>query len=58
MISYSNPWVAGYNLLNEPTDESEGAKRLLSFYTRLGNAIRAVDPDHILCFDGNTFGAE
>jgi endoglucanase len=54
----SNPWVAGYNLLNEPTDESEGAHRLLSFYGRLAKAVRAIDPEHILCFDGNTFGAD
>jgi endoglucanase len=53
-----HPWVAGYNLLNEPTDESPGATRLLDFYTRLAKAVRAVDPDHILCFDGNTFGAD
>ncbi|ORY24690.1 putative glucanase [Naematelia encephala] len=53
-----HPWVAGYNLLNEPTDEAPGAARLLSFYKRLADAIRAIDPDHILCFDGNTFGAD
>jgi len=53
-----NPWVAGYNLLNEPTDKAPGATRLLSFYKRLGDAVRAVDPDHIICFDGNTFGAD
>ncbi|ORY61061.1 glycoside hydrolase family 5 protein, partial [Leucosporidium creatinivorum] len=53
-----NPWVAGYNLLNEPTDKAPGATRLLSFYKRLGDAVRAVDPEHIICFDGNTFGAD
>ncbi|KAK4687586.1 endoglucanase, partial [Tremellales sp. Uapishka_1] len=53
-----NPWVAGYNLLNEPTDKEPGAPRLLAFYARLAKAIRAIDPDHILCFDGNTFGAD
>lgn len=50
--------MAGYNLLNEPTDKSEGAVRLLAFYRRLADAVRKVDPDHILCFDGNTFGAD
>lgn len=50
--------MAGYNLLNEPTDKEPGAPRLLAFYGRLAAAVRAVDPDHILCFDGNTFGAD
>ena len=40
-----NPWVAGYNLLNEPSDESR--KVVGPFYRRLVTAIRAVDPDHI-----------
>lgn len=50
--------MAGYNLLNEPTDDQPGAPRLLAFYDRLAKAVRAKDPDHILCFDGNTFGAD
>jgi hypothetical protein len=54
----SNPWVAGYNLLNEPTDKDPNAARLLSFYSRLAAAVRKIDPEHILCFDGNTFGAD
>ena len=41
-----NTWVAGYNPLNEPTDEEH--TRLLAFYERIEKAIRAVDPYHIL----------
>ena len=37
-----NPWVAGYNLLNEPSDESRSV--VGPFYRRLVSAIRAVDP--------------
>lgn len=48
-----NPWVAGYNPLNEPADEEW--VRLLSFYDRLVPAIREVDPDHILFLEGNTY---
>jgi hypothetical protein len=51
-----NTWVAGYNPLNEPTDEEH--TRLIDFYVRIEKAIRAVDPDHILFLDGNTFGAD
>lgn len=41
-----NTWVAGYNPLNEPTDEEH--VRLIAFYERIEKAIRAVDPHHIL----------
>ncbi|KAJ5197729.1 glucanase [Penicillium cinerascens] len=50
------PWVAGYNPLNEPCDPKH--YRLPAFYERLEKAIRAVDPDHILWLDGNTFAME
>jgi endoglucanase len=49
-------WVAGYNLLNEPADESR--KAIGPFYTRLVEAIRRVDPRHILFVDGNTYATE
>ena len=50
------PWVAGYNPLNEPADPEYA--RLPAFYDRLEASIRAVDPDHILWLDGNTFAME
>ncbi|WP_255946293.1 glycoside hydrolase family 5 protein [Streptomyces odontomachi] len=46
-----NPWVAGYNPLNEPAD-SEG-RSIGPFYARLHAAIRAVDPHHVIFLDGN-----
>ena len=51
-----NPWVAGYNLLNEPSDESRSV--VGPFYQRLVSAIRAVDSDHVLFLDGNTYVTE
>jgi aryl-phospho-beta-D-glucosidase BglC (GH1 family) len=51
-----NPWVAGYNLLNEPADESRAV--VGPFYQRLVKAIRAVDPDHTVFLDGNTYATE
>jgi endoglucanase len=50
------PWVAGYNLMNEPADESRAV--VGPFYDRLSSAIRAADPDHILFLDGNTYSTE
>ena len=51
-----NAWVAGYNLINEPADESRAV--VGPFYTRLAAAVRAVDPDHMLFLDGNTYSTE
>ncbi|KAL9945763.1 hypothetical protein D7B24_008134 [Verticillium nonalfalfae] len=52
----SNPWVAGFNPLNEPADEQW--TRLLSFYDRIVPAIREIDPEHILFLEGNTFSMD
>ncbi|MFI5799939.1 glycoside hydrolase family 5 protein [Streptomyces sp. NPDC051677] len=51
-----NPWVAGYNPVNEPADDS--GRVLPAFYDRLAGAIRAVDPHHILFLDGNQYSTD
>lgn len=48
----NHPWIAGYDLLNEPADPNGTAVRAL--YTRLVKAVRAIDPDHILFIEGNS----
>jgi endoglucanase len=48
-----NVWVAGYNLLNEPADET--GEVVGPFYRRLVAAIREVDPQHTVFLDGNTY---
>jgi len=50
------PYVAGYNPINEPADESRVV--VGPFYERLVRAIRAIDRDHILFLDGNTYSTE
>jgi endoglucanase len=50
------PWVAGYNPLNEPADAS--GEVIGPFYARLERAIRAVDPDHVLFLDGNRYSTD
>ncbi|KAJ7928042.1 glycoside hydrolase [Mycena leptocephala] len=52
----SNKWIAGYNPLNEPTDPTH--TRVVEFYSRVHSAIRAIDPTHIIFFDGNTFASD
>jgi endoglucanase len=51
-----NAAVAGYNLLNEPADETRAV--VGPFYRRLVAAIREVDPDHTVFLDGNTYATE
>jgi aryl-phospho-beta-D-glucosidase BglC (GH1 family) len=51
-----NAWVAGYNPVNEPADAS--GKVVGPFYRRLHDAIRAVDREHILFFEGNRYSLD
>ena len=51
-----DPWVAGYNLLNEPADPSGAV--VGPFYDRLVAAIREIDADHMLFVDGNTYSTD
>jgi endoglucanase len=46
------PWVAGYNLLNEPDDVSR--RTIGPFYRRLIETIRGIDPKHLIFLDDNT----
>ncbi|KAA1470951.1 glycoside hydrolase family 5 protein [Dentipellis sp. KUC8613] len=51
------PWVAGYNLLNEPADPHPKTG-LIPFYDRVIAAIRAIDERHIIFLDGNTYATD
>ncbi|MDT0300899.1 glycoside hydrolase family 5 protein [Streptomonospora wellingtoniae] len=51
-----NPWVAGYNPINEPADPSE--EMIMPFYARLYEAIRAHDPDHVIFLEGNRYSQD
>lgn len=51
-----NPWVAGYDLINEPADV--GGAAIGPFYRRLHDAIRAVDPLHVLFVEGNRYSKD
>jgi endoglucanase len=52
----NNPCVAGYNPINEPADPTE--QMLMPLYRRLYDAIRAIDPDHILFLEGNRYSVD
>lgn len=49
------PWVAGYDLLNEPNWNLPGGTALRNLYEQVTDSIRSVDPDHILFIEGNWF---
>ncbi len=51
-----NPWVSGYNLMNEPADAK--GTRVAAFYDRIVAAVKAVDPNHIIFLDGNTYSVD
>jgi endoglucanase len=51
-----NPWVAGYNPLNEPSDPT--GKLLDGFYRRVVAAIRKIDPVHIIFLEGNRYSQD
>ncbi len=52
----SNPWVAGYEPLQEPGDPT--GRHIARFFPKLLDAIRDIDADHILFLKGNEFGSE
>ena len=54
---YKNqPWVAGYDLINEPADPT--GKKLFPYYKRLHDAIRKIDRNHILFLEGDRYATE
>jgi len=50
------PWVAGYDLINEPADPS--GEKVFPYYKRLHDAIRKIDPNHILFIEGNSYAKD
>jgi endoglucanase len=50
------PWVAGYDLINEPGDPT--GKRVFPYYKRLREAIMKIDPNHILFLEGDRYATD
>jgi len=54
---YKNqPWVAGYDLINEPADPT--GQKVFPYYKRLREAIQKVDPNHILFLEGDLYAKD
>jgi aryl-phospho-beta-D-glucosidase BglC (GH1 family) len=54
---YKNePWVAGYDLINEPADPT--GEKVFPYYKRLREAILKIDPHHILFLEGDRYAVD
>ncbi len=49
------PWIGGYDLINETNWQLDNNQPLRDIYMRLTEAIREVDQRHILFIEGNWF---
>ena len=52
----NNPWVAGYDLINEPADPT--GEKLIPYFKRLKDAVRKIDSKHILFIEGDRYAAD
>ena len=50
------PWVAGYDLINEPADPT--GEKVFPYYKSLYEAVRKIDPRHIMFIEGNKYSTE
>jgi uncharacterized repeat protein (TIGR02059 family) len=51
----SEPWIGGYDVINEPNWELPGGTLLKQTYVNITNAIREVDQNHMIIIEGNWF---
>jgi hypothetical protein len=51
-----DPWIGGYDLLNEPVIHPDRAGEVDRLYHDLVAAIRRVDPNHLCFIEGNSYG--
>lgn len=49
------PWIGGYDLINETNWPLENNQMLKDIYLRLTDTIRTVDQNHIIFIEGNWF---
>jgi endoglucanase len=51
----SEPWIGGYDVINEPNWELPGGTLLKQTYINITYAIREVDQSHMIIIEGNWF---
>lgn len=58
-VRYSEePWLLGYDLLNEPFLMPAAEGKLQQFYERVTAAVREVDQNHIIFLEGDSFAMD
>jgi endoglucanase len=51
----SEPWIGGYDVINEPNWDLPNGTLLRQTYINITNAIRDVDQNHMIIIEGNWF---
>jgi len=51
----NEPWIGGYDLINEPNWDLPNGTLLKQTYVNITNAIREVDQNHMIIIEGNWF---
>jgi endoglucanase len=49
------PWIGGYDLINEPNWDLPGNSLLRQLYMEIADSIRTADTNHIIFIEGNWF---
>ncbi len=49
------PWIGGYDLINEPNWDLPGNTLLRQLYIKITDSIRTVDTNHIIFIEGNWY---
>jgi endoglucanase len=52
------PWIGGYDLINETNWELPGNTLLKALYEEITDSIRTVDTNHIIFIEGNAFASD
>ncbi|MCU0457671.1 MAG: glycoside hydrolase family 5 protein [Bacteroidales bacterium] len=55
---HDEPWIGGYDLINETNYPLEGNQALRELLTEITTAIRQVDTNHIIFIEGNHFATD
>lgn len=50
--------ILGYDLLGEPLLPKNRANELISVYKQISTAIRSVDPNHMIVYEGNNYALD
>lgn len=52
------PWIGGYDLINETNYSLDGNKALLELFREITGVIREADTNHIIFIEGNHFATD